>query len=554
MPRATAIVLCCGWLALFAGAARSDSLAVPPEAWRDKVEAVPEVYVARDDAATHEVLVGTRRELVEMLEAAPPVQAVRLGDGYGRLATLYHVHAVAGAAELCYRNAVALSPDNFRWRYYAGELMRERGRYREALDHFSAAGALDAGYRPLRLRMAQAQYEQGDLEQARLNLETVRTTPGLEAAANYQLGRITLLRKQYAQAAKYFLRTLELDPAADQVHYPLAQALRALGENDAAKSHLARHGQTPPRVEDPAADELQALRSGPRARFVRALQAVKDGDYVTAVKDFQQGLAGDPDNARARISYARALYLDGDAEASRRELERALDLQADNDLANFLLGLLADEAGDPATAERYYRRALALAPLHSGARLCLAGLLYRDGRYDESAKYYEDSDPDIPFAPLMRILARGRAGMPWAGSVAALEDLISARPGDPVPLYALIRLLALGADGETRNPERALELTRELLARHPAPPFQALLALVLAANGDVESADLQLEQLEFMPPWISGVDIAALKNEVAALKQGRTLDRVWPEGDPLLRPPPAHAAGPMREYPTELPY
>ncbi len=535
-------------------AARADSLSEPPQAWREQVTAIPGVYVAKDDAATFAVLDSTRRELASLLETSPPVSAERLGDAYGRLGALYHVQAVAGPAELCYHNAVTLSPDNFRWHYYAGELMRDRGRYREALQQFAAARVLDADYPPLRLRIAQARYELGELEQAQRDLEAIQKAPGLEAMASYQLGRIALLRKESSAALRHFRHALELDPDAQRVHYPLAQALRALGENEQARSHLARHGKALPSVKDPVNDELWALRSGPRTRFIHAMQSVQAGEYAVAVEDFEQGLAGDPDNARARASYARALYLNGNGEGSKNQLERSLELQPGYPLAVFLLGLLADESGDGAAAEQYYLRTLELDAGHSGARLYLAGLLYRDGRYAESARHYEQADHDIPFAPLMQVLAAARAGTPQAGSVASLQGLLQSRPDDPMPRYALARLLALAGDEAVRDPGRALELARELVRRHPAPPFQALLALCLASSGDFEQAELQLQQLEFMPPWMSGVDLEGLKSDLAALKRGEMPGQVWPPMDPLLQPPPTRAGGPMREYPVELPY
>jgi tetratricopeptide (TPR) repeat protein len=541
-------------LALAAVPAVADNLSEPPQAWRGRVESVAEVPVPSADAAVHRALVGGRRDLDVLLEREPQADAEAVGDAYGRLGALYHVHAVAAAAELCYRNAIRLSPRNFRWRYYAGELLRDRGRYREALVEFAAAEALDADYPPLRLRMAQAWLELGDTERAGATLQSLRREPGLEAAANHGLGRIALLRKDPAPAVEYFQAALRHDPEASRVHYPLAQALRALGRDEEARIQLARHGNREPMAEDRLGDELAALRSGPGFRFMQALQSVRSGDYDAAVRGFEQGLAQDPHNMRARVSYARVLYLSGDAAGSRQELERALRERSDYSLAGFLRGLLDEESGKREAAEERYRQVLAIDPGHSGARLYLAGLLFRAGRHGEAAALYAEADPDIPFAPLLRIVAAGRAGAPQGESARALTELARSRPDDPMPRYALARLLALSPDSGVRDPERALQLARDLQNLHPAPPFTALGALVLAANGDLEQAEAQVRQLEFMPPWMSGLDLAALRSEMETLEGGGLPPSVWPADDPLLQPPPTGAGGVMRDYPVETPY
>jgi tetratricopeptide (TPR) repeat protein len=521
----------------------ADNLSEPPQAWRGRVETVAEVPVPTGDAAVHRALVGGRRDLDALLGREPPADEEAVGDAYGRLGSLYHVHAVAAAAELCYRNAIRLSPRNFRWRYYTGELLRDRGRYREALVEFAAAEALDADYPPLRLRRAQVWLELGDTERAGAALQPLRREAGLQAAANYGLGRIALLRKEPARAVEFFQAALRHDPEASRVHYPLAQALRALGRDEEARIQLARHGNREPMAEDRLGDELAALRSGPGFRFMQALQSVRSGDYDAAVSGFEQGLAQDPHNMRARVSYARALYLSGDAAGSRRELERALRERSDDSLAGFLLGLLDEESGNREAAEERYRQVLALDPGHSGARLYLAGLLFRTGRHGEAAALYAAADPDIPFAPLLRIVAAGRAGA-----------LARSRPDDPMPRYALARLLTLSPDSGVRDPERALQLARDLQSTYPAPPFMALGALALAASGDLEQAEAQVRQLEFMPPWMSGVDLAALRSEMEALEGGGPPPSVWPADDPLLQPPPTGAGGVMRDYPVETPY
>lgn len=96
------------------------------------------------------------------------------------------------------------------------------------------------------------------------NYRSWRSVPAIcwrpcEALSRYYLGQIALLQRKYSQAIGYFRRVLELQPTADRVHYPLAQALRASGEGPVARRHLACHGERLPSSADPLMAELKAL-------------------------------------------------------------------------------------------------------------------------------------------------------------------------------------------------------------------------------------------------------------------------------------------------------
>ncbi len=535
----------------------ADPVAEPPESLRGQVWAVPELDISGADPAVQQATAESREELAALL-VDPAAERAAIGDAYGRLGAYYHLQSVTTAAERCYENAITLDPEEFRWHYYAGELLLESGRTEEARIHFYHARGLDPDYPPLHLKLALVAFDLNRLDQAERGFQAIAEEPGLQAMAHYYLGQIALQRREYQQAAGWFLGALVFDPDADRVRYPLAQALRTLGEEEQAREQLSLHGIRLPSMDDPLMAELQALNNGARPHFIRGMTAVKRQEYAAAVQGFAAGLKLDPDNANARVSYARALYLDGKAEQARAQLEQAVKLDPKNSLATFLLALMLDGSGDAKTAGKFYAKTLEQEPEHAGAHFFLAGRLYRDGDYTAAAGHYAYAlqvNPGIDVAVLLHLVSLSRSGSTDAEIAAQLHMLLETRPDDPALRYAAGRLLALSEDGAVRDPQRALELARTLVQQMPALPHLELLTLAHAANGDFEQARQVAQQLALsLPPWEEGSRVEDLQAAVQTFEEERIPGPAWPRDDPVLQPPPAQAGGPMREYPAAVPY
>ncbi len=538
------------------GPLRADPVSEPPEPWKERVTAVPELDLGGVDAASRAELLQARSTLSGLL-ISPQADVQAVGDAYGRLGALYQVHNVSSAAGRCYRNAIRHSPKNFRWPYYHGELLRNGGRHQEALESYARALALNPDYPALTLRRAQSMIELGRMPQARDLLKTIEDSSGLEAAVQYELARIAQSRKDHRQAVEHLRKALQLEPRAERLHYPLAQALRALGEAEQAREHLAHQGRDLPTVNDPLVDELNALKRGSHSHYRRAMAAVEKSDYAQAAQAFEQGLAMDAGNANARISYARVLYAGGRREAAQEQLEKVLSQDSDSPLAAFLLGILVDQAGDAERAEALYRRALSSQPRHAGANYYLASQQFRSGAYAQAARHFgiaRESNPDIAIAAFLQLLAQWYAGRPDAEIVVAMEQLTSARPQDPQPRYALCLMLAASQDRQVQSPGRALELAEALAEEMPMPLTLALLARAHAANGEHRQAEALSRQLDTLPYWTQGIESSVLRADLQAYRNHEVPASVWRPFDPMLQAPPPLADGPMRDYPAALPY
>jgi len=535
--------------------ASADSLSTLPAALTDRLQAVAEVSLEMLDSDTREQLVQARRHVVDAVDQQLP--DAEIAEAFGELGALYQVHSIYTTAMACYSNARTLAPDNFRWAYYRAYLTAVTGETEQAIARYEQARALRPDYPAVTLRLADAWLELNELDKAQAAYRQVVGTNGLEAAALYGLGQIALLRREYPDAIDFFERALALQPEATRIHYTLAQALRAAGQEEAAGVHLQQMGDRQPDISDPQIDSLQSLKQGSRVDFSLGMKAIKKRDYVNTRDAFARGLVREPDNVEARISYARALYLTGDKSGAKQQLEDALSRAPSNVLAQYLLGILSEEAGDATRATDLYQRVIAQEPAHAGANYYLANRYYRDGVLDKAMQHYAttiDSDSGNLAAYLPYAGALLQAGHASAEILAVIEPAVKRYPEQPVLRYLLIQLQACPDTRQGCNAGRALKLATELAEQQSLPPHRELLALATAASGDFDSAVSIQQALVSEAVWMMPMEIERLSAGLAAYRDGKLPQPrdlfTWK----LLQAPPLHGADVFRDYPTPKPY
>lgn len=535
----------------------ADALSQLPERWQEQLIPVEEADISGAERLMREAIAEARQEIARLL-TAEKAEPTDLAGAYGRLGALLLMLEVEASADACLRNAGTLQPDEFRWPYYAGYLAMMAGRTDRALDYLETARDLDPEYPPLYLRLGKVWLDRNELADARAAFERIHEAPGLESASSYHLGQIANLERRFEDAVRYLEQALKLNPEATEVHYPLAQAYRALGRNELAREHLGRFRLRLPEAKDPLLEQMQGAIKRSLPAFKKAIDATRRGDYTAAVTRFEEGLGVDPDNVPARVSYARTLYLSGRVDDAAKELTAALEVQPDQVLASFLQAVLLQQQGDSDGAARQYRHTLALEPGHAGALFYLANLDFAAGRFGEAAAGYRAAlaaSHDIPPARLLGLIASSWAGEPEAEIATRLEHLQTEHPQDPQLRYAQARLLAAAADPSLRDPERALKIAGELWMLQPIPPHQRALALAQAGAGHFEKAAETQRQALAMASWMAlPTELEIMKEELAAYENGLVGTRAWPAADPLLVPPPFDPVAAFRDYPAAVPY
>jgi len=546
------------WLLLLilSSQAFPDTVASLPEDWAGRLHpvAVPNLEGQPSDIST--ALNEAREQLDSLLQSGADV--AELADAYGNLGSLYQTHQLGQDAERCFENAVQLAPDNFRWVYLLAWVAQQSGRNELALQRFEAARKLDPGYYAITLHMADAWLDLNEQDKAEAAYRAVAEVEGLRAAALYGLGQIALLRREHERAIELFSQVLELDPDATRVHYPLAQALHALQRNDGAREHLAQRGNGLPVAKDPLVEALQALSSGARVQFNRAMHAVKKHEYREAANAFELGLQSEPDDADARVSYARALYLAGEPEAARTQLETVLETQPGHVMGRFLHGVLLEDSGAAAAAVSDYSLVLQQDPDHAGAHFYLGNQAFRDGKYTQAAKHYAQAVTadarNVP-ARLLQLVVLQKSAAPDTELRRVLETAVQQVPEQPLFTMMLVRLLCTSTDPEVRDSTEALRLAGLLAGQQAIPPYRELLALAQAAAGDFEQATDNEQAILSMAVWTMPGEVVRLEKVLAAYQEGR-----MPDGDALLpkqtvpRAPPMDATAVFRDYPAARPY
>lgn len=535
---------------------RADLLSTLPQDWQPRLQSVPESDLSGAEGPTREQI-NQQRQAVAQLLREPATQTGDLAEGYGRLGALYQVFLVEAAAQACYQNAMQLDPANFRWRYYAGYLASQSGRHPEAIQLWREAAPLQPDYAPLQLRIGASLLELNRLDEASALLAPLAEQPGLSALALYYLAQIDLLRRDFTQAIGRLRRVLELDPKSSQAHHPLARALRATGQDEAARQHMAASGRQLPALRDPLIEELLALNQGARRLFSRGLRAAQGGDFAAAALAFAEGLEITPDNRQARISYARALLLSGETERAAEQLELLLSQDPKLALARFLRAVLWEYQGEPSAARAGYQQLLTIEPGHQGAHFCLANLAFGAGEYALAADHYAaalQGDLDIPPARLYQLLALKRSGAADADLLPRLRTLAQERPKEAQLGYALIRLLGLSEDPRINDAQQAGELAQRMLKEAPIPPHLDLAALMAAAGADFATAVKLQQELLASLAWAPAELLGTANGRLEAYQRGEMPKVNW-QDDPFAFPPPVNDARLMfREYQSAVPY
>lgn len=529
----------------------ADTLSKPPAG---KFQPVPEISVDHLDDDSREQLAAARERVIRAIEGKLPDS--ELADLWGELGALYHVYSVYRPAGTCYANALQLAPGRFRWVYYAANLAVKTGEMETAVERLEAAQKLRPDYLAVSVRLANAWLDLNELEKAKTAFSQVTDAIGLEAAALDGLGQVAMLERNPAAAIEYFQRALAIEPEANRIHYSLAQALRAAGQGDRARQHLAMRGDRLPSIRDPLIENLEALKTGANMHFMNGMKSMREQDYPATRDAFALGLEREPDNNDARISYARSLYLVDDRQQARKQLQIVLDKNPSSTMAMFLLGVMEEEAGATAAAIRYYREALRLEPDHAGARFFLANSYYRLGQYDKAIAEYKTSikmDPENMAVYLLNAGALLQGGRSRKEILAVIETATQHFSEQPLPGYLQIQLLACN-DEPVCNAAQALKLAREIHEQQPIPPHRELLALALAAAGQFDAAIELQEALvseagQMMPAMVERLNSVLSDYQSSTLPAAERLF-TWQ----LLQAPPVHGIGAFRDYPTAKPY
>ena len=245
----------------------------------------------------------------------------------------------------------------------------------------------------------------------------------------------------------------------------------------------------------------QALKLEPKssdAFYQKASILHVQGQIGQALAGYDRSLQLDDRNTEARLARAGILLdLNRTADA-QAEVDKLLRQAPDDPRGTYLLGQLADRAGNAALAKESMKKVTELldpVPIdfmrYRVQLLMLNGLAHFDLKELEKAKpYLEMAGRQVPNSPVSKLLAQiaTAEGNPVRASE-LLETYLKSQPGDGQALLMLASAqMALGRYGKASN------LLQDALQAKDRPEFRTALGISLMRSGKNGNATSELER------------------------------------------------------------
>ena len=491
-----------------------------------------------------------------------------LAQAYADIGVEYAQAGLKDVAAVAFYNASQSNPQDGRWFYLRGLVARDFKQNAEARANFEAALALDKIYLPIRYRLSDTLAESGDLDGARKVLEAAVREHADQAVAHAMLGQLSLRQKRYSDAIESLKRALQLEPQANQLYQPLAEAYTAVGNESAAKDAQAKAGKVTPQLADPLALSLYTKAGAPAQGGAQgAGGAQSDGTALQEAQRFASkgniGAARDrlaavlrehPNDIDALALQARLEASIGDFLIAQAAADQALSVAPDNASALLARGIVYEYAGDDNQAYSFYQRAARADARLAMARLLLGNAEMRRGRHAQAAEQYRQLtvlQPEDITALAHLVAAQVALGQcPRALADVGAAQKRKSNDGDLMQIFVSLVSTCAGTKAEERD--MALDYAQALYKQRGDAGDAATLALALAAHGKYKEAQQYQAEAIFSAVRAGDKYGAELyKSTQAIFAANKVPDRPWPAEHPYFKPPLLTATRPAAAPPAK---
>ncbi len=407
----------------------------------------------------------------------------------GELGMVLHAHQSLAAAEISYRRAHALAPDEFRWQYLLATVQAELGKDSEAAENLRGALRIDPSYGPAKVKLAELLLKSAAFDEAEKLYRQVLSTEARPAPAWYGLGRVYSARGEAEQAAQAFERAIEAYPDYGAAHYALALTYRRLRKTEDARKHFElgeKHKLEMPPTGDRILAEVRGKTKDPSEYLRAGVELDNEGKLAEALAMHLEAVKIDPERVQAHINLISIYGRMGQTDKAVEHYRKALALNKDLPDCHYNYGVLMFQQGNLAGAKAAFARAIEINPFYAKAHHNLGVLLEAEGELEPAAAHYRKALENEPGYRLAHfhlgrlLLARGRA----AEAIPHFEQILKPVDQDtPGYLYALAAAYA-----RTGQRNKALACLRQ--ARDRAAEFgqRELLAAIKNDLGKLEAA------------------------------------------------------------------
>ena len=242
-----------------------------------------------------------------------------------------------------------------------------------------------------------AMFQHGYLDEAASSFEQVIAQKPDYAEGYYNLGTLSLQRRDFPAARRYLEQALKLRP-----NYP--EAWNNLG-----------------------------------------MMAAQQGQADDAVRSFQQSLLLRPDYATALLNLGNVYRRQGNLEEAQKSLTRALEIQPDDAETNYSLGMFYAQQNQLDRAASFLQKAIDLRPGYAEALNNLGVLYVREQDYAKAEQQFRDCIRITPsfdqaYLNLARLYMMQNDKQ---RATAILEDLLRLEPENPNAKQAMEALSSM---------------------------------------------------------------------------------------------------------------
>jgi tetratricopeptide (TPR) repeat protein len=390
--------------------------------WRNRLRSTPpppEIDLTPADSRVAQAIKDARRQVLE---------SPRSAAAWGKLGMVLVAHDFPAEGNECLAQAEKLDPQESRWPYLQGVTLVQ-GDPPAALEKFQRAVVLRPDFPPLRLRLGETLFEQGQIDEAETQFHQVLEQNPNDPRVHMDLGRVAFSREDWPGALDHFQRAESRFP--NLVHPLLAQVYLRLGNTAAANKEVPLiNDDEEPDLPDPYVDEVDHLRVGPQALIGLAEQLRRQGRGKEAIAVLDKLIQEEPGAARSWEKMGKALVYLGRNAAAEKALQQAIHLAPGSFESHFLLGvalyrqknrrpqsleaaidsfrqairlnpgdarchytlgLCGEDQGDQEKAIAAFRQALRYKPDYADAHLHLGQLLAQQNKTAEAITHLEDA-------------------------------------------------------------------------------------------------------------------------------------------------------------------
>lgn len=342
------------------------------------------------------VTADTQPLVAELIQAAR--QAVQQdptsAEAWGKLGAACDAHKLHDCAEVCYRRAHALAPDEFTFPYLLAQVLDITGSGgSESIALYRTAARLNVDYPPILWRLGVALQRQGRLPEARDAYVRATELDPRFAMGHRNAGQALLALGDVEGALHHLEAAARLAPGDGAVYAALAQAYRRLGDAERAKQAADRAREREPmyNVPDPVRDAVRAAAVDSSTAYERAKKLIHDGRHSDAIPYLKICETADPNDPIVHVFLATCYRRAGERDLAITHLSTALRLKEDTVSAHLEMATVLLEVGRLEQALDHYRRLQEYRPNNAGIHIWMADAFVREGYLDHAVGAFESA-------------------------------------------------------------------------------------------------------------------------------------------------------------------